>query len=83
MVTAGLAPRQALAQVEARLEAAGCPTPALTPGSCSGWRPAGMPRLSDRPLSAEEAARLEELTGPPGRPGAFAVHLRAVALFDL
>ena len=73
MVTAGLAPRQALAQVEACLEAAGCPDAGFDARELFRLAAGRDARLSDRPLSAEEAARLEEL----------AVHLRAVALFDL
>ena len=62
MVTAGLAPRQALAQVEARLEAAGCPDAGFDARELFRLAAGRDARLSDRPLSAEEAARLEELT---------------------
>ena len=61
-MTAGLAPRQALAQVEARLEAAGCPDAGFDARELFRLAAGRDARLSDRPLSAEEAARLEELT---------------------
>lgn len=60
MVTAGLLPRQALAGVEARLEAAGCPDAGFDARELFRLATGRDARLSDRPLSAEEAARLEE-----------------------
>ena len=60
MVSAGLAPRQALAEVEARLAAAGCPDAAFDARELFRLAAGRDPRLSDRPLSEEEAARLEE-----------------------
>ena len=62
MVTAGLSPRQALAGVEARLAAAGCPDAAFDARELFRLAAGRDARLSDRPLSAEEAARLEAVT---------------------
>ena len=62
MVTAGLSPRQALAGVEARLVAAGCPDAAFDARELFRLAAGRDARLSDRPLSAEEAVRLEAVT---------------------
>ena len=62
MVTAGLSPRQALAGVEARLAAAGCLDAAFDARELFRLAAGRDARLSDRPLSAEEAARLEAVT---------------------
>ena len=62
MVTAGLSPRQALAQVEERLAAAGCPDADFDARELFRLAAGRDPRLSDRSLTQEEAYRLEELT---------------------
>ena len=61
MVTGGLAPRQAVAQVRQRLEAAGCPDAAFDARELFRLVTGRDPRLSDRPLTPEQAARLEAL----------------------
>ena len=82
MVTAGMAPRQALAQVEERLAAAAVPTQTLTPGNCSGWQRDGtrtcptVPSVPMRPAAWNRS--------PPGGPdGNPAIHLRPVAFSEL
>ena len=60
MVTAGQPPREALAAVERCLEAAGCPDAACDARELFRLATGRDPRLSDRPLSPEEAGRLEE-----------------------
>ena len=62
MVRPGLAPRQALAGVEARLAAAGCPDAGFDAAELFRLAAGRDARLSDRPLSQAEAARLEEVT---------------------
>ena len=62
MVTAGQSPRQALAEVKARLAAAGCPDAAFDAAELFRLAAGRDARLSDRPLSEGEAARLEEVT---------------------
>lgn len=62
MVTAGMGPRQALAEVEARLTAAGCPDADFDARELFRLAVGRDPRLSERPLSEEEAARLETVT---------------------
>ena len=62
MVTAGLTPRQALAAVRARLTAAGCPDADFDARELFRLAAGRDPRLSDRPLAEEEAARLEAAT---------------------
>ena len=61
MVTAGLAPREALRRVQARLEQAGCPDADFDARELFRLAAGRDPRLDDRPLAAEEAARLEAL----------------------
>ena len=61
MVTAGQPPREALAAVERCLEAAGCPDAACDARELFRLATGRDPRLSDRPLSPEEAGRLEEM----------------------
>ena len=62
MVRPGDTPRQALAGVEARLAAAGCPDAAFDAAELFRLAAGRDARLSDRPLSQAEAARLEEVT---------------------
>ena len=62
MVTAGIAPRQALAQVEERLAAAGCPDADFDARELFRLAAGRDPHLSDRPLSPDEAGRLEQVT---------------------
>ena len=62
MVTAGMAPRQALAQVEERLAAAGCPDADFDARELFRLAAGRDPHLSDRPLSPDEAGRLEQVT---------------------
>ena len=61
MVTAGLSPRQALAQVQARLEEAGCPDADFDARELFRLAAGRDPRLSGQPLSPGEAARLEQV----------------------
>ena len=60
MVT-GLSPRQALAELTARLAKAGCPDPAFDAAWLLRLVTGRDPRLDDTPLSEEEAARLGSL----------------------
>lgn len=62
MVTAGMAPRQALAQVEERLAAAGCPDADFDARELFRLAAGRDPHLSDHPLSPDEAGRLEQVT---------------------
>ena len=79
MVTAGMLPRAAVREVEARLRAAGCPDADFDAAELSGWQRVGMSAL---PMPAERragsAAGIPD--GPPRGPGAFAVPLRQLAL---
>ncbi len=59
MVSAGLSPRAALAEVEARLAAAGCPDADFDARELFRLAAGRDARLSARPLTAEEAVRLE------------------------
>ena len=62
MVNVGMQPREALREVEARLTAAGCPDADFDAGELF-WLVTGQDaRLADRPLTAEQAAKLEALT---------------------
>jgi release factor glutamine methyltransferase len=65
MVTAGLLPRAALAEVRTRLTAAGCPDAAFDARElvrlALGDRGGRDPRWDETPLTAAEAARLEVL----------------------
>lgn len=61
-MTAGMTPRQALAEVQARLEAAGCPDADFDARELFRLAAGRDPRLSDRPLSPEETDRLEKVT---------------------
>lgn len=61
MVTAGLTPRAAVAQVQARLSAAGCEDADFDARELFRLAVGRDPRLSDRPLTGPEADRLEAL----------------------
>ena len=62
MVNAGMQPREALREVEARLTAAGCPDADFDAGELFRLVIGQDARLADRPLTAEQAAKLEALT---------------------
>ncbi len=62
MVNAGMHPREALREVEARLTAAGCPDADFDAGELFRLVTGQDARLADRPLTAEQAAKLEALT---------------------
>ena len=57
-----MAPRQALAQVEERLAAAGCPDADFDARELFRLAAGRDPHLSDCPLSPDEAGRLEQVT---------------------
>ncbi len=62
MVNAGMQPREALREAEARLTAAGCPDADFDAGELFRLVTGQDARLADRPLTAEQAAKLEALT---------------------
>ena len=62
MVRAGMQPREVLREVEARLTAAGCPDADFDAGELFRLVTGQDARLADRPLTAEQAAKLEALT---------------------
>mgnify|MGYP003106109505 CR=1 FL=1 len=62
MVTAGMLPRAAVREVEARLRAAGCPDSDFDAAELFRLAVGGDVRLADAPLSTEQAERLEALT---------------------
>ena len=62
MVSEGMLPRAAVKEVEARLTAAGCPDADFDARELFRLATGRDVRLSDRPLDAAEAAKLEELT---------------------
>ncbi len=62
MVNAGMQPREALREVEARLTAAGCLDADFDAGELFRLVTGQDARLADRPLTAEQAAKLEALT---------------------
>ena len=62
MVNAGMQPREALREVEARLTAAGCPDADFDAGELFRLVTGQDARLADMPLTAEQAAKLEVLT---------------------
>lgn len=62
MVNAGMQPREALREVEACLTAAGCPDADFDAGELFRLVTGQDARLADRPLTAEQAAKLEALT---------------------
>ncbi len=61
MVSEGMLPRAAVKEVEARLTAAGCPDADFDARELFRLATGRDVRLSDRPLDAAEAAKLEEL----------------------
>lgn len=62
MVSEAMLPRAAVKDVEARLTAAGCPDADFDARELFRLATGRDVRLSDRPLDAAEAAKLEELT---------------------
>ena len=62
MVNAGMQPREALREVEARLTAAGCPDADFDAGELFRLVTGQDARLADMPLTVEQAAKLEALT---------------------
>ena len=62
MVNAGMQPREALREMEARLTAAGCPDADFDAGELFRLVTGQDARLADMPLTAEQAAKLEALT---------------------
>ena len=62
MVNAGMRPREALREVEARLTAAGCPDADFDARELFRLVTGQDARLADRPMTAEQAAKLEALT---------------------
>ena len=68
MVTAGMLPRAAVREVEARLRAAGCPDADFDAAELFRLAVGGDARLADAPLSAEQAERLEALTARRPKP---------------
>ena len=62
MVNAEMQPREALREVEARLTAAGCPDADFDAGELFRLVTGQDARLADRPLTAEQAVKLEALT---------------------
>ena len=62
MVNAGMQPREALREVEARLTAAGCPDADFDAGELFRLVTGQDAWLADMPLTAEQAAKLEALT---------------------
>ena len=61
MVTAGMTPREAVREAENRLTAAGCPDADFDAQELFRLASGRDMRISDRPLTAEEADRLEAL----------------------
>lgn len=61
MVNAGMEPRAALAEVTARLEAAGCPDAAFDARELFRLAAGQDPRLAEQPLDGPQAERLEQL----------------------
>ena len=62
MVNAGMQPREALREVEARLTDAGCPDADFDAGELFRLVTGKDARLADMPLTAEQAIKLEALT---------------------
>lgn len=79
MVSEGMLPRAAVKEVEARLTAAGCPDADFDARGLFRLATGRDVRLSDRPLDAAEAAKLEELTVRRAARGAAAIPLRQLA----
>ena len=62
MVNAGMQPREALREVEARLTAAGCPDADFDAGELFRLVTGQDARLAEAPLSTAQAEKLEALT---------------------
>lgn len=62
MVTAGMRPREALGEVEARLSAAGCPDADFDAAELFRLVTGQDARLAEKALTPEQAGRMEELT---------------------
>lgn len=62
MVSAGMRPREAVREIEARLTAAGCPDADFDARELFRLVTGLDLRLADKPLTEEQAVRLEELT---------------------
>lgn len=60
VITAGMSPRSAVREAQGRLEAAGCPDADFDARELFRLACGRDARISERPLSAEEAAKLEE-----------------------
>ena len=95
MVSETMLPRAAVREVEQRLTAAGCPDADFDARELFRLATGRDVRLSDRPLTAEQAAALEVLCTrrrsgkarrtyrSPCGPGAAAISLRQLELFRL
>ena len=83
MVSEAMLPRAAVREVEQRLTAAGCPDADFDARELFRLATGRDVRLSDRPLTAEQAAALEVPLHPPRRAGAAAIPLRQLELFRL
>ena len=79
MVNEAMLPRTAVREVEQRLTAAGCPDADFDARELFRLATGRDVRLSDCPLTAEQAAALH----PPRRAGAAAIPLRQLELFRL
>ena len=82
MVTAGMTPRDAVRQLEARLTAAGCLDADYDAAELFRLVTGRDVRLADAPLTEAQAARLESLPAPGGA-GAAAVPVRSLELSGL
>ena len=80
MVSEAMLPRAAVREVEQRLTAAGCPDADFDARELFRLATGRDVRLSDRPLTAEQAAATLH---PPRRAGTAAVPLRQLELFRL
>lgn len=69
MVNEAMLPRTAVREVEQRLTAAGCPDADFDARELFRLATGRDVRLSDRPLTAEQAAALESPLHPPRRAG--------------
>lgn len=83
MVSEAMLPRAAVREVEQRLTAAGCPDADFDARELFRLATGRDVRLSDRPLTAEQAAALEVLCTRRARAGTAAVPLRQLELFRL
>lgn len=82
MVTAGMTPRDAVRQLEARLTAAGCLDADYDAAELFRLVTGRDVRLADAPLTEAQAARLES-SACAGRRGAAAVPVRSLELSGL